>query len=138
MISVLSINKAVNEILKEIENVKVYSTTVRDQYDRPAFFVQITPVKVEDIKRISSTTISVIIHYFSKEKTHTENLRMFDILRKKFNTTLKVGDRNLTIYDVDFIEQQNVLQYRFVLNVCDEEIIIDNREKMQNLEMRYE
>ena len=63
---------------------------------------------------------------------------MFDILRKKFNTTLKVGDRNLTIYDVDFIEQQNVLQYRFVLNVCDEEIIIDNREKMQNLEMRYE
>lgn len=62
---------------------------------------------------------------------------MFDILRKKFNTTLKVGDRNLTIYDVDFIEQQNVLQYRFVLNVCDEEIIIDNTEKMQNLEMRY-
>ena len=63
----------------------------------------------------------MLLYITSQKKTDTENLRMFDILRKKFNTTLKVGDRNLTIYDVDFIEQQNVLEYRFVLNVCDEE-----------------
>jgi len=123
MITLVDIKKSVNDVLA-ITGMKTYGSEIKEGYKRPSFFVQIIPVTSDTFKKeTSENSLIVEMVYYSANKTDLENLQMYDILRKNFGSSLKIGIRNIlirkfraeTIDDID-----NIYSIKFNLNFYDE------------------
>lgn len=134
---ITSITKAINRELKTIEGVNIIADEIRSGFEdlKPAFFVQMTLISSDEFLKI----ITANIHYFSKEKTQVDLLKMTDRLNDIFAIfTLKIDEENiLKINNIraDFID--NVLQYRFDIFVENKVNTFDEKdsELMKYLEM---
>lgn len=69
--------------MKEIKDVKIYGSEVKEGFVRPSFFVQLF-VESNDLfsDDITENHMTVEIVYFGKEKTGLENLKMYEQLKK--------------------------------------------------------
>lgn len=112
MLSLLEIKKATVNKLEPL-GVPTIANDIRSGFDKPAFFVQLMPIGDETDISISTNTVTINIHYFSKEKTEIENLKMLDKLKKIFINKLEVEDRVLTLYEKRYDIDDNVLQFKF-------------------------
>lgn len=112
MLSLLEIKKATVNKLEPL-GVPIIANDIRSGFDKPAFFVQLMPIGDETDISISTSTVTINIHYFSKEKTEIENLKMLDKLKKIFINKLEVEDRVLTLYEKRYDIDDNVLQFKF-------------------------
>ncbi len=112
MLSLLEIKKATVNKLEPL-GVPTIANDIRSGFDKPAFFVQLMPIGDETDISISTSTVTINIHYFSKEKTEIENLKMLDKLKKIFINKLEVEDRVLTLYEKRYDIDDNVLQFKF-------------------------
>lgn len=112
MLSLVNIKKAIVAKLKTLD-VNVIANEIKSGFKKPAFFVQIMPIGDETDISISTSTVTINIHYFSKEKTEIENLKMLDKLKKIFINKLEVEDRVLTLYEKRYDIDDNVLQFKF-------------------------
>lgn len=159
MLSLVSLKKAIVSKLKSVnvkvddavvgkailedENYNIVAKEIRSGFNKPAFFIQIMPISNNTYDFYEEKTITVDIHYFPKDKTYIDNLKMIDILNDLFKNILYVENRKLTIYEKRQDIDDNVLQYKFDLRFSDEvesdEIDQDeNYEYMQELYINNE
>ncbi|WP_343337282.1 hypothetical protein TPELB_23530 [Terrisporobacter petrolearius] len=116
MLSLVTLKKAIVDTLKPL-NINIIANEVRSGFEnlKPAFFIQIMPVSNDTGINMQERVITVNIHYFSKEKTDIDNLKMIDTLNNLFINCIKVEDRMLTLYEKREELEDNVLQYKFDL-----------------------
>ena len=114
MLSLVSLKKAIVEKLRVL-NIKIIANEVKSGFEKPAFFISLMPISNDTGIDMQERVITVNIHYFSKEKTDIDNLKMIDKLNNLFINCIKVDDRTLTIYDKREELEDNVLQYKFDL-----------------------
>lgn len=116
MLSLITLKKALVETLKPL-NINIIANEIRSGFEnlKPAFFIQIIPISNDTGINMQERVITVNIHYFSKEKTDIDNLKMIDKLNNLFINCIKVGDRSLTLYEKREELEDNVLQYKFDL-----------------------
>lgn len=116
MLSLVTLKKALVETLKPL-NINIIANEIKSGFEnlKPAFFIQIIPISNDTGINMQERVITVNIHYFSKEKTDIDNLKMIDKLNNLFINQIKVGDRTLTIYEKREELEDNVLQYKFDL-----------------------
>ncbi|MCC0648482.1 DUF6838 family protein [Clostridioides sp. ZZV15-6598] len=136
MLKIVSVKKAIVEKLKSL-NIKIVANEIRSGFEKPAFFIQIIPIEMASDPSFLNSTLLVNIHYFSKEKTELENLKMIDKLNVLFqDCVLEIDGGELTIEEKSVEIYENVLQYKFNLQVV--EIIEEDESKyelMKELEM---
>lgn len=114
MLSLVTLKKALVETLKPL-NINIIANEIRSGFEKPAFFISLIPISNDTGINMQEKVITVNIHYFSKEKTDIDNLKMIDKLNDLFINQIKVGDRTLTIYEKREELEDNVLQYKFDL-----------------------
>ena len=119
MLSIIDIKKAIVTKLK-VFDINIVANDIRSGFEKPAFFVQLMPVGEEVNNDISINTLTANIHYFSKEKTDLDNLKMIDKLKKVFINKLEVNDRTLVITDKRYDTDDNVLQFMFDIRYTEE------------------
>ena len=119
MLSILDIKKAIVTKLK-VFDINIVANDIRSGFEKPAFFVQLMPIGEEVNNDISINTLTVNIHYFSKDKTDLDNLKMIDKLKKVFVNKLEVNDRTLVITDKRYDTDENVLQFMFDIRYTEE------------------
>ncbi|HFQ8795946.1 TPA: DUF6838 family protein [Clostridioides difficile] len=136
MLKIVSVKKAIVDKLKPLK-IKIVANEIRSGFEKPAFFIQIIPVEISNDPGFASNKLIVNIHYFPREKTELENLEMIDRLNVLFqDCILEINDVELTIEEKNAEIIENVLQYKFNLQVT--EIIPEDEseyELMQNLEI---
>ncbi|SJO77839.1 phage tail terminator family protein [Clostridioides difficile] len=136
MLKIVSVKKAIVDKLKPLK-IKIVANEIRSGFEKPAFFIQIIPVEISNNPGFASNKLIVNIHYFPREKTELENLEMIDRLNVLFqDCILEINDVELTIEEKNAEIIENVLQYKFNLQVT--EIIPEDEseyELMQNLEI---
>ncbi|HBF4442696.1 TPA: hypothetical protein KON86_002316 [Clostridioides difficile] len=136
MLKIVSVKKAIVEKLKSLD-IKIVANEIRSGFEKPAFFVQIIPIEMSSDPNFSNSILLINIHYFSKEKTELENLKMIDKLNVLFkDCILEIDGGELTIEEKSVEIYENVLQYKFNLQVI--EIIEEDEseyEFMEELEM---
>lgn len=115
MLSLVNIKKAIVSKLKTL-NINIVANEIRSGFDKPAFFVKLVPLSEDTDIDLSTSLISVNIHYFSEDKTELDNLKMVDKLKSIFINCVEVEDRTLTIYNKRFDINDNVLQFMFEFN----------------------
>lgn len=112
MLSLIDLKKAIVEKLKPLK-INIIASEIKSGFKKPAFFVQLMPISNNTGINMQERVITVIINYFSDEKTDIANLKMIDALNNLFTNCIKVGDRYLTIYEKREEIEGNVLQYKF-------------------------
>ncbi len=136
MINILDIKKSINAKLKDIKDVKIYGSEVKEGFVRPSFFVQLF-VESNDLFSydITENYMTAEIVYFGKEKTGLENLKMYEQLKKSFSLPLELNDRKILPRKIraDF---NDVLSFRFNLNFYDDAYIEKEKlEPIDNIEL---
>lgn len=119
MLSIIDIKKAIVTKLKTFD-INIVANDIRSGFEKPAFFVQLMPIGEEVNNDISINTLTANIHYFSKDKTDLENLKMIDKLKKVFVNKIEVNDRTLVISDKRYDTDDNVLQFMFDIRYTEE------------------
>ena len=104
MIELIEIKSACNSVLrKAFPDMKIYGSDTTEGMKRPSFYTEIVPytLNYETINRVKQSCgfkISLL------EKTANEEfeLKTFAALRAAFGLKLHIGDRYITVSDVDF------------------------------------
>ena len=129
MLSIIDIKKAIVTKLKSLD-INIVANDIRSGFEKPAFFIQLMPIGEEVNNDISINTLTANIHYFSKDKTDLENLKMIDKLKTVFVNKIEVNDRTLVISDKRYDTDENVLQFMFDIRYT-EEVYRDKTEKFE-------
>ena len=104
MIELIEVKNACNSVLrKTYPKMKIYASDTTEGLKRPSFYTEIVPytLSYETINRVrQSCGFKVTL----LEETANEEfeLKTFATLRKAFGLKLHIGDRFITISDVDF------------------------------------
>jgi len=126
----------VARLRSQIPGVNIPAMEIKQGFKKPAFFVEIVPIsKVNQSPGQFTRSVTVIIHYFSVNETHIENLEMQDQLEAAFDMTLTVGDRQLTIEQTDGEIVDKVLHFKMDLTYSDSREEAPG-ELMQNLNLK--
>lgn len=138
MITLMQIKKS---IVSKLENLGIHiiATEISSGFEKPAFFVQLQFFNRNNSKNLSDTLITFNIHYFSKEKTDLDNIKMLDKLNDLFVDSLDVDGDIFTLENIEGEIYDNVLQFKFDLKIT--ELAIEDEseyEKMQKLFFRNE
>ena len=126
----IEIRKAIVAKLKTLD-IKVIANEIKSGFDKPAFFIQSNLVNQDS--DIDMNLVMVNIHYFSKDKTELDNLKMIEKLKKLFIVTLKTDSRVFTLTEKSYEIYDNVLQFKFSIRYTDENEVEEN-EPMQEIE----
>lgn len=145
MITLVDLKKSVIQLLKaKFPNIPVVAQSVKEGFDKPAFFVQVLPVKTMlNNERLFTERALVVINFFAKNQTKEEqdavsleNLKMNEGLKFALFPNLKVNDRSITINEIDAKEPDGFLSVSFSVRYIEAFEIVDDSELMQ--ELNYE
>lgn len=128
----IEIRKAIVAKLKTLD-IKVIANEIKSGFDKPAFFIQSNLVNQDSDIDMNVNLVMVNIHYFSKDKTELDNLKMIEKLKKLFIVTLKTDSRVFTLTEKSYEIYDNVLQFKFSIRYTDENEVEEN-EPMQEIE----
>lgn len=124
MTKLIDIYKAVNELLSEkYPEIKIYGKEVKEEFDRPAFFVSFKPVIIENQSvnfRYKKYDIEIV--YFQKNIDEIDNMEKVDELTALFGKVIKVNDSYIHVLDFDheYIgEDDDILQITFNIDFID-------------------
>lgn len=115
------IKKAINAVMREnFSGYNFYAPDVNEGFIRPCFFIELLPVtRDNEGGGIYSRRVSVVISYFSKNKTDLENIKMQDELEEIFAQALKINDRVITIDNTSGYVTDGVLHFSFNIDYLD-------------------
>ncbi len=128
----IEIRKAIVAKLNTL-GVQVIANEIKSGFDKPAFFIQSNLVSQDSDVDMNVNLVMVNIHYFPKDKTELENLKMIEKLKKLFIVTLKTDSRVFTLTEKSYEIYDNVLQFKFSIRYTDENEVEEN-EPMQEIE----
>ena len=111
------------EIKAKLPSHKIYAVEVKEGFKRPAFFVEVIPVNIQNRLYYKDVSVTVNIRYYPEGETYEEIMDISDKLTEIFGATLKVGDRVLTINNQESEttdeDGNKYLQFSFDLNYQD-------------------
>ena len=128
-----SVNK---KIRQEFPGMKVYGKEIKEGFNRPSFFVEVTDEGLElYTKNVSLQKCKVGIFYFQAQKStngysESENLQMADKLNELFSMLIEVKDRKLTVKESLLQYEDDIMQMTFAL-----EFYVRNRLKKPEAEL---
>ena len=134
------IESAVAERLQSVGHT-VTATEVEEGFDKPTFFIDIfqNSVKKEN-SFMELVNVGVELKYIHNKPTREVLVNTADALTVLFTqTALKVKDRFLSVYEITFDTENNVLFAYFELEFMRETLKINpDYEKMHNLNFNFE
>ncbi len=115
------IRKAINTVMRDnFPDHKLYAPDEDEGFTRPCFFIELLPItRDNEGGGIYSRRVSVVISYFSKNKTDLENIKMQDELEEIFAQALKINDRVITIDNTSGYVTDSVLHFSFNIDYLD-------------------
>lgn len=136
MVDEKMIQAAVAEKLKKI-GISVTASEIKEGFNKPTAFISVIPTASERLnycrERMETT---VTIKYIPAVETVEECAETAGKIRKGFfYETLDVGERRLTIENMEFDCEDNALYVYFDLNFIQEIPDTEEYEPMNNLEM---
>lgn len=121
--TIADIKKAYIKLLKsEYRNIKIYGIEIKEGFDKPAFFIDMSPVTMGTGDRNRYNTINVYTTYFQKEVDEIDIYDKVDGIRDLIGNKLTVGDRSINITDYDYTmigKDRNILKISFTLSYYD-------------------
>lgn len=131
MITLIDIQNAVSKSISDNikEEAYIYVEEVKDGLKRPAFFIEVLPVKTDNYLNHLSKLILVEIMYLCKDKTMKENLEMANMLENIFNLSMTVKDRRLTVNTLNYEIVNDILRCSFTLEFDDNIDLIEVKTK---------
>lgn len=140
MAGLKELNKAVNGVLRSIyPNYKIYAGEVTEGFQRPSFFTQIIPMRMDyETQNYKSDRLVVAITYFNESDTELENIKMYDNLVHAFGRTLKVRDRHLRLLNIHPNNADGYMQFRFDLDFWSQLEKTEKYELMKELEVKID
>ena len=129
-----------NGVLRSIyPNYKIYAGEVTEGFQRPSFFTQIIPIRMDyETLNYQSDYLIVAITYFNESDTELENIKMYDSLVRAFGRTLKVRDRHLRLLNIHPNNADRYMQFRFELDYWSQLTRTEEHELMKDLEVKIE
>lgn len=129
MLSLIQINKAVNDLLKEKTNAVTYSNEVLEGFKTPCFFTSCRIADMETVSQNSFLVKAVVSIIFvpdtlqmKRVRSESINNKMASLLMGLFMPNIKVEDRTLTVSRVntDFVgENSDLLRFNFTTEYYD-------------------
>ena len=136
MIEIKDIETAVANLLKE-KGFTVIASEVKEGYLRPSCFIEVMPVNASIENQFAElVTDSVEISYFPAIETKEELIKIAEEFKTIFlYTPLKVEDRFLSVNEISFDNDKQVLkayfEVEFLQETKAEEIKIPKMENLQ-------
>ncbi len=137
MINEKMVKTRIAEILME-NDYPVIAQDVKEGFDKPAVFVNVYPAAVSLLSvDLEQVTDQVEIKYISKTETVEECVNAAEELRRIFlYKTLCVKDRKLTVQEIEFDIENNILYCSFeVTYMQGTPVEIDADDTIETLEM---
>lgn len=124
MIGYQEILKAVIHVLNTTQPaMPIYGDEVTEGYKLPCFFTTLLPIESEtQTKNYITTSLLIVISYFSDCKDSLKCLEVMSKLKKAFGICLSVEDRRFTIQD-SMIEKVEKDVYQFSFRITYQELI---------------
>lgn len=118
---------------------KLYAGEVKEGFERPSFFTQIVPLKMDyNTQHYKENRLMVVINYFNKDDTELENIKMYDDLVNAFGMTLIVNERHFLLQNIRSSTVDETLQFKFDLDFFSHLTQEETHEVMKELEMETE
>lgn len=138
MAKLTELNKAVNGVLRSVyPDYKIYAGEVKEGFQRPSFFTQIIPMRMDyETKNYQSDRLVVAITYLNENDTELENIKMYDSLVHAFGRTLKVKNRHLTLMNIHPNNADGYMQFRFDLDFWSQLEREEKYELMKEIELK--
>lgn len=138
MATLVDLNNAVNSVLtKNFPNHKIYAGEVTEGFQRPSFFTQIMPMRMDyETKNYKSGLLMVAITFFNASDKELENIKMHDGLLNAFGVALEVNRRHFLLENIRSTRADTALQFSFDLNYLSQLTKEEEYELMKELDMR--
>lgn len=108
--------------------IPVYGDEVKEGYKTPCFFIELLPIESEtETKNFLTTSLMIIISYFSDCEESLKNLEILADLKCGFGIGLKVQERHFTLQD-SISEKVEDGVYQFSFNITYKELINFDKE----------
>ncbi len=117
----VDIKEAINLTLKSnFPAIGRYSRETKEGFKKPCFFIELLPImRIKENKAHYFRKITVLIRYFSLNKTELEGLKISDELEDVFLQPITIGDRKITIDEVESEFIDEVLVFQFDISYID-------------------
>lgn len=128
MVRYLDIARSVTSTLtKTFPNIPVYGDEVTEGYNKPCFFIGLYPVDTTtETRHIATTTILIVVTYFTNDKNSLANYDMMNQLKRAFGITLEVGERKLLIENSETEKaNEDGDTFQFSFSISYKEVITD-------------
>lgn len=150
MITMKDIYRSINTVIKSsYPTIPIISKEVVEGVEKPYFFVQILPIKLENTSiNYKDKKYSVIITFFQKVPDSVKDIEVFECIQSTFGYGLKIVSNDDTTtqqvyaivsdYDMDYVGQDdNIMQCSF--DICYTEYIEMTYEEptADNLEINH-
>lgn len=122
MIQMQEVKKEMIQVIKNLypKGYRFYGAEVTEGYEKPSFFTQILPEKMEnETKNLRSNTLMFVVTYFQKAVDEADMLEKAREIRNAFGLKVKVDDRYINVidFDYDFVgSDDNILQMRITVS----------------------
>ena len=139
--TIKDIKTAINGRITE-NGGRVYASEIKEGYEKPAFFVAVTPLRVTRISPVyDDIEMSVQLHYESSTETEAECIDTANSVNEWFAEPIKVGERFVKPPDEisHTIDDSTVLYSEFTINttvIHNESSYSEEIPKMENLELK--
>lgn len=107
------IKAAVNALLENATNLKIYGNDVVQGYEYPCLFVDMHVKTITKSKNYNENTGIFIITYMQEQPDELDALRTYDVIKDAFGTKLQVGNRYIEIEDIEYSyvgRDENIMQ----------------------------
>ena len=130
MATLIDLKTSISNVLKlNFPKHKLYSSEVAEGFQKPCFFTSVVPLRTDyDSVSYSSSSVMIVINFFSENGTQEESYPMFSNIKEAFGMSLKVKNRSFLIRNFRSDIVDGVLQTKFNL-----EFLVDG-DRSRNLE----
>lgn len=143
MTKLTDIYKAVNGLLSDkYQKINIYGKEVKEEFDRPAFFVSFNPISIENQSvnfRYKKYDIQIV--YFQENADEIDNMEKVNEIENLFGNAIKVNDRYIHVIEIDheYIgEDDDILQVSITIEFFDDVEKIEKHETMSELVLSEE
>lgn len=124
MIELIEIKSACNGVLREaFPDLKIYGPDTVEGLKRPSFYTEIVPytLNYETVNRVKQSC-GFKITLLEETPNETFELKTYASIRKAFGLKLHIGERFITVSDIDFDyagKENNIMQMTLTLSWYD-------------------
>ncbi|NRT78119.1 phage tail terminator family protein [Clostridium beijerinckii] len=110
----------IDKFYNNIPSFKIKDEQNKSDVTGETIFINVRPLKTYNYQYNKNKLLNVTITYKTDIMSHENNLNIMDTFENIFSEKLNVGDRYLTIGDLDFIENDDFISCNFTLDYFDD------------------